>query len=397
MKILRKLAYCLPALAIIGLTGCDTDPEPLQIEHIGGENTKDDAKSEAYYASLRKWKEDARVNFRPISFGWFSNWNPEGPIRKGYMESIPDSVDMISNWSGNWNLTPAQVRDKEIFQKKKGGKILCCHIFCDIGGGLTPSWVSQKVEEENPDVDSKTLSLLKRHAQDAYWGFNWELPSGDRKAKGSEEHFAAIRRYAQVWVDSIVKYDYDGLDIDWEPTIDGNGMDHSMKGYYKDEDGKQQTFMSVFIKEIGKYFGPMATERPNGKYYYLAVDGQIDYAGDCAEYLDYYISQAYGNGSAWGLDSRVTTLKYWAGDKYDSRKHIFCENFESSWSSGGGLLYQASYQTPEGPKGGVGAFRFDNDYDNTPDYKYMRQAIQINLQSYQKWLEENNNPETPAE
>lgn len=394
MKALSKLLYAIPAVAVAALSSC-TDVEPMEVDHVGGMNTLDNAKSEAYYASLREWKEDARVNFRPISFGWFSNWNPEGPIRKGYMESIPDSVDIISNWSGNWNLTPAQIRDKEIFQKRKGGKVLCCHIFCDIGGGLTPAWVGKQVEDENPDVDSQTLSRLKRHAQDAFWGFNWELPNGDRTAKGSDEHIAAIKNYAKVWVDSIVKYDYDGLDIDWEPNIDGNGYDHSMKG-----GGSTGlpigAFMEIFIKEIGRYFGPMATERPGGKYYYLAVDGEITYAGDCAEYLDFYISQAYGNGSSWGLDSRVTSLQRWAGDKYDSRRHIFCENFESSWSYGGGLLFQASYQTPVGPKGGVGAFRFDNDYDNAPDYKYMRQAIQLNQQSYKKWLE-NNNPETPTE
>ena len=44
-------------------------------------------------------------------------------------------------------------------------------------------------------------------------------------------------------------------------------------------------------------------------------------------------------------------------------------------------------------KGGVGSFRLDNDYDNTPDYKYTRQAIQINQQVYQEYLESLNNTE----
>lgn len=39
----------------------------------------------------------------------------------------------------------------------------------------------------------------------------------------------------------------------------------------------------------------------------------------------------------------------------------------------------------EGYKGGVGAYRFDNDYNNQPDYKYMREAIQINQQKFQEW------------
>ena len=41
----------------------------------------------------------------------------------------------------------------------------------------------------------------------------------------------------------------------------------------------------------------------------------------------------------------------------------------------------------KGYKGGVGAYRFDNDYDNTPNYKWMRQAIQINQQvSRREWV-----------
>ena len=86
-------------------------------------------------------------------------------------------------------------------------------------------------------------------------------------------------------------------------------------------------------------------------------------------------------------------LKNWCGEYYDTRKHIFTENFESSWNSGGQLLNQARYMHADGPKGGVGSFRLDNDYDNTPDYKYTRQAIQINQQVYQEYLESLNNTE----
>ena len=42
-------------------------------------------------------------------------------------------------------------------------------------------------------------------------------------------------------------------------------------------------------------------------------------------------------------------------------------------------------------KGGVGAYRFDNDFDNKPDYKWMRQAIQINQQVFNEWKESQEN------
>ena len=61
------------------------------------------------------------------------------------------------------------------------------------------------------------------------------------------------------------------------------------------------------------------------------------------------------------------------------------------FKSGGQLLRQAKSMPSKGYKGGVGAYRFDNDYDNTPNYKWMRQAIQINQQVFQgeKWGQTN--------
>jgi hypothetical protein len=50
-------------------------------------------------------------------------------------------------------------------------------------------------------------------------------------------------------------------------------------------------------------------------------------------------------------------------------------------------LKQAAWMPEEGYKGGVGAYRFDNDYDNAPDYKWMRQAIQINQRVFNEWKE----------
>ena len=49
-------------------------------------------------------------------------------------------------------------------------------------------------------------------------------------------------------------------------------------------------------------------------------------------------------------------------------------------------------------KGGVGAYRFDNDYDNTPNYKWMRQAININQRVFQEWKEkQQSTPKTTAD
>ena len=367
MNVLKKLLYIVPLLGMV-FTSC-TDIENKEIDHIGGYNTINNAKSEQYYAGLRAWKATAKEYGRPVSFGWFSNWSPEGPIRKSYLASVPDSIDMISMWSGPFGLSEAKIADKDIFQQKKGGKLFVCYILHNIGTGITPLSVAEKVQKDNPNASSDEITRLTKKATEVYWGFS----SG---VKGSEDHIAAIKKYAKALVDTIVVTKYDGLDIDWEPSGGGDG-DGSLKG----NNGK---YLHYLIEEMGKYFGPKATQRPNSKYYYLLIDGEIWNADkESAPYLDYFITQAYGDSS---LDYRVSTLQNWCGEYYDYRKHIFTENFESSWKDGGVLLEQAAYNHVNGPKGGVGAFRLDNDYDNTPDYTYMRQAIQINQKAYQDYM-----------
>ena len=375
MKSLRKILYTLSVLSLF--TVACTEVEPLVIDHVGGYNTTENEESEKYYEDLRAWKATSQNYGRPVSFGWFSNWSPEGPIRKGYLSSLPDSIDFISMWSGPFDLNEAKIKDKDIFQKKKGGKLFVCYILHNIGTGITPASVSEKVQADNPNASSDEITKLTKKAVEEYWGFT----SG---VKGSDDHIAAIKKYAKAMVDTIVATGYDGLDIDWEPNGAADG-DGSLKG-----NGGE--YLHVFVSEMGKYFGPKATERPNGKYYYIMIDGELwNAAAKTGEYFDYFITQAYYDSN---LDGRVQQGKSAFGEFYEYKKHIFTENFESYWNTGGQLLKQAAYNHAEGYKGGVGAFRLDNDYDNVPDYKYMRQAIQINQQAYQEYLKNNSNSNT---
>lgn len=189
MKRLKQLLYIIPLVGMM-FVSC-TEVESLEIDHVGGYNTMNNEESEQYYADLRAWKETGKDYSRPISFGWFSNWSPEGAVRKGYLASLPDSIDMVSMWSGPFDLNEAKIADKNIFQQKKGGRLLACFILHNIGTGITPSSVSEKVQAENPGVTSKKLTELINNATEAYWGFT----SG---VKGSEEHLNAIKRYAKA-------------------------------------------------------------------------------------------------------------------------------------------------------------------------------------------------------
>lgn len=101
-----------------------TEVENLEVEHIGGYNTIGDSE---YYENLRAYKESAKNYGRPVAFGWFSNWSPAGAYRRGYLTSMPDSMDIVSMWSGApgpGSITPAQKADKEFVQKVKGTKLL---------------------------------------------------------------------------------------------------------------------------------------------------------------------------------------------------------------------------------------------------------------------------------
>ena len=60
-NILKILMMCPVAAGGMLLASC-TDVEKIEIDHIGGYNTMDNAKSEAYYAKLRDGTMDVRLH-----------------------------------------------------------------------------------------------------------------------------------------------------------------------------------------------------------------------------------------------------------------------------------------------------------------------------------------------
>lgn len=367
---MKKNILLMGGVLTLLLSACSdwTTPEPKQIEHIGGYATMDNQESEEYYESLRAWKATAVNNGRPISYGYFSNWAPTGAMRKGYLSALPDSMDMVSMWSGTprkEELTEAQAADKAMAQKK-GIKLLNVSLLSHLGKGMTPESAYEAVNKKAKDEgwSDRQLQEARREARWTYWGFT----SGDF---GGQDLYDAISKFAKAYYDFLVEHEWDGLDIDWEPGMGFN-----------DADGTFNTHtMAHFIKEIGKYMGPNSD--PEGKgHKILCVDGLFSHFGDdIAPYVDYFIEQAYGRMPYMSVP----------GDQY--QKLVVCENFESSFSGGGQLLRQAAWMPGNGGcKGGVGAYRLDNDYNNSPDYKWMRQAIQINLKVFEEWQKNKDKP-----
>ena len=363
MKALKKLLYILPLLGLMA-TSC-TDVENLEIEHIGGHNTEGDSE---YYANLRAYKQTYYNYGRPVAFGWFSNWAPAGSYRRGYLTSMPDSMDIVSMWSGapsRFDITPEQKADKEFVQKVKGTKLLEVSLLSYLGKGRTPGYVYETVEKqaEEEGWSEKELEKGKRLARWEYWGFDGEFES--------ENHYEALSRFAKALCDSLVVNEWDGFDIDWEI---GSGV-FDMDGTFSSD-----KHLVYLVKEMNKYIGPKSD--PEGKGHKLiCIDGRFwGVAQELEEYVDYFIIQSYNS------------LPNWDGYGCDPKRIIATANFEANFSWGGRLLEMAASMPNSGKaKGGIGAYRMDNDYDNAPDYKYMRQAIQINQEVFNKWKEEQGN------
>ena len=103
--ILKGLATGVLALAT--LASCNTNIEALEI-------IKPEVKSEQYYADLRAYKQ--RTDHE-VFFGWFGGWNTKSPNMRGSLKSVPDSVDIISIWSGTYDR-----EDMEYVQNVKGDR-----------------------------------------------------------------------------------------------------------------------------------------------------------------------------------------------------------------------------------------------------------------------------------
>ncbi|MCM1503205.1 MAG: glycoside hydrolase family 18 [Bacteroidales bacterium] len=365
MKIFKKLLYIVPAAGVAMSSVSCTDVEKIEVEHIGGYNTMDNEQSREYYENLRAYKDEIWNYGRPVAFGWFSDWAPQGAARKGYLSAIPDSMDIVSMWSGapgRFEITPEQKRDKEFVQKVKGTKLLEVSLLSYLGKGRTPESIYTplyKQAEEEGWSQSK-LDSEKDIARWAYWGIAPEDLNNLEKMK--EAH----SRFAKALCDSLFTNEWDGFDIDWEPGSGFNDADGTLAG------NRYQTELIVhLVKEMGKYIGPMSD--PDGKgHKLLCIDGIMStFQSQCPEYVDYFIEQSYGYTRPISFNR--------------PEKVILTENFEQYAVSGGSIMGHARYMPSNGYKGGFGAYRFTKDYDNTPDYKWMRKGIQENLRVFNEW------------
>ncbi len=321
----NTLIYTFSLLAaIVVLFACEkqTTPEPIRIQRpdLQSPFPRDDA----YYARLRAYK----LTDHKLAFGWYGSWTAIGASEQSRLRSAPDSMDIISMWSQWHSLSREQIEDKAFVQQIKGTKV----VFC----------ISAKDMPDEFKVDGEI----------------------------TEEGIVA---YAKAWgKDSMDKYQYDGMDIDFETAIDHQGPMNTNPANFK-----------KFAEELSKYIGPKS-----GTGRLFLIDGNVDsnwLPDNIAELCDYAVSQAYNCSGPGNLRSRTASA---GGMGWRPEQMIFTENFESLWQSGGAnysyngetipsLLGMAHFAAEE-TAAGFGSYHMEYEYGNAEmPYKYIREAIQI--------------------
>lgn len=276
-------------------------------------------KSEEYYEKLRAYKKTDHQ----IAFGWFGFWNGgTSTSARGSLRSIPDSMDIVSIWGDKYNLPQHFVDDMRFVQEKYGTRV--------------------------------TFTLFSHNMSNLFKGGVCPFPN--------EPEY--IPQAAKALADSIFKYGYDGIDFDHECGPN-------------DLFAKQEN-MTTLLREMRKNLGPDKL---------ILVDGYISMISEEGlGYVNYGIEQAYGSNNPAYLQKRYDKVK----EKLSPEKFIVAANFESGWENGGGIFNNedgtqvpmiygfATWQPKDGGrKGGIGAFHMEYEYKHDPEYKYMRQAIQI--------------------
>ncbi|MCI7071506.1 glycoside hydrolase family 18 [Bacteroides pyogenes] len=334
MRIKNIFIYTLALISLsAGAISCDTDIEALEI-------VVPEKKTEEYYANLRAYKER---DDHEVFFGWFGGWNANSPNMINLLRSVPDSVDIISIWSGTHSR-----EDLEYVQKVKGTRV--------------------------------TFTIFAHKIPD-------EFMSGEKKDIATKE---GIEAYAVALVDTMKKYGYQGIDLDYEPGYvePGGGVFNGPLVGPSYQWPNYMDNMEIFVKKLGEFLGPKSGTRN-----LLIIDGvPFHLKPGLAEYFNYGVVQSYNSGSYIDLQNRFNNA---AKNGWKPEQYIFAETFEGEKYAKGGVSHRLreggtvpsllgmAHFLPEYEgeiatrKGGCGAYHMENDYLSIPNYKYIREAIRI--------------------
>lgn len=344
-----KTVFAFLLCNLVLLTSCE---DWTEIDTKYKEDLINPAKPAEYYEQLRAYKKTDHA----ITFGWIGGMTGLGASMANCFSGLPDSTDVVSLWSGL--RTEAFLEDMRYCQQVKGIRFLKC--------------------------------MFSKSCPDKY-GWTYMNPK-----EGDPVMEKAITDWVRDLIAEIEEMGYDGLDIDHEPTVGGAEAKGNL--------GSSKVAMTFFIKELGKYIGPMS-----GSDKLLTINGEVNNANICevGKYFSYLVSQSYGTSRPSVLqDSKFKwVLKNFTENATKenrltpeevAHKFITCENFEDYALTGGveytdengntmpSLIGMASWNPIVNGKvvrkGGCGAFHMEYEYavpGYTEFYPFHRRAIQV--------------------
>lgn len=369
MKIFNqsKAALVLALLLGWGMASC-SDIKPIDVDDIAqaqllerdkkkwaeeeetlAKNRADSAKIaqenerlyQIYLEDLRAYKKSDH----PVMFGWFAYWNPESPDLTFSLDHLPDSVDFVSNWGASWNLNDIKKEQLARLQNK-GTRMTVGWIVEGVGNGL-------------------------QNAPEGGW---------------STKPYEAIEQYARAIADSIEKYNYDGLDFDYEPSFaspwkagrhcgDPQNWTVDMP---EEEWAKHRPIISCnqsSNKDFENFFFTKLREFiPAHKM--LNINGSIDYLDSrILNKFNYFVYQSYNNtASRWtGITTSTIARARTAGITLTPKQFIYTETFQNAEANANN--FDKNYAAVARNSGGIGAFHINEDYLYSK-YANLRRTIQ---------------------
>lgn len=373
---MKKTAYILTGAAFLfGFAACEQKIEPETITptsginanpawstYLQGTGTVNEIKDEAYYKSLREWKEAAfdenGLATRSISYIFFADY---GSMAFRFAD-IPDSVDVINLWGGVPKFGSLDYMEMKACQEVKGMKVVGCRI-------------TRILENAKWGMEAEIPSYMK--AYEAYKADNMGKVALGKKTEqevesaAKEAGNAALRADiaahqsknedgtypewviygAQVILNEIREYGLNGYDLDYEPEGD------PLSG----------AAFNMFVDYLSQFIGPKSGKKGT----LLIVDRNSGYGGyqELAPYCNFWIHQKYGSlGGASAANQGDFPTNTDPANGWVASQVIVTENVGDMYGQGCGVLEQMAGFQPStvgqkyGHKGGFASFHGQRDW-----------------------------------
>ena len=134
---------------IIGIAGCMaascTEIEPLEMQAGGIPQDTE---------TIREFKAAEH----PLTMVWFDSWKADGNMNT-YLNTLPDSIDMVVLEQGYEDITPLQQTDLETVQTSKSTRILILAEF--------DTWTAEyKTKIEEAEIEGENIAYEAAEAED---------------------------------------------------------------------------------------------------------------------------------------------------------------------------------------------------------------------------------------